>query len=337
MDTTAGPSAQTLETAPLVPECLSQAADARGTTLVVPPCVDVPESAFASNTQITSVVLPSGVLWIGPYAFHGCSRLQSIAFPNGLVTIGDHAFDQCVSLENIDLPASVREIHPSAFAGCERLTTVSIPRHIWRIERGVFSRCSSLSTVAFPEGLTRIECGAFNQCNNLASLVLPKGLAEIEMASFRGCESLVSVEVPATVLSIDAGAFADCSWLVTLTMPSGALKVRSNEYGFSVCPGCCSLQHVIAPALVGSMRDYFDSTAAVAFEGPRDDTPVTRHMAHRLRYWSRQTHGLCQPRRRQWVVGVVMAVHRLRDQDLRIPLEMVLAILEFLRRDHLGP
>lgn len=82
--------------------------------------------AFASQTQLTSVVLPEGVTEVKERAFHSCIALENIALPRSLEKIGFSAFSSCSKLTEIILPENVSEIGDMAFINCTSLRTVTI-------------------------------------------------------------------------------------------------------------------------------------------------------------------------------------------------------------------
>ncbi len=58
-----------------------------------------PGNAPDSNCDnLTSVILPDGVIVIGNRAFRGCSNLLSIRIPSSVMTIGENAFLGCEML-----------------------------------------------------------------------------------------------------------------------------------------------------------------------------------------------------------------------------------------------
>lgn len=92
-------------------------------TVSIPSSVtQIGQEAFADCSSLTSVSLPSSLELIGIGAFYGCSDLTSVSIPNGTKTIGDEAFAQCNSLNSIIIPASVTSISDDAFDGCDSLT-----------------------------------------------------------------------------------------------------------------------------------------------------------------------------------------------------------------------
>ena len=69
--------------------------------------------------------------------------------------------------------------------------------------------------------------------------------------------------------------------------------------------------------------------------GPKYITPYSRSAvsaAHKLEYWSQQTHDLIQPFRRKWIKFVLLVFKR-----LRLPSVVQLMILKMLKRHELGP
>lgn len=82
--------------------------------------------AFASQHQLTSVVLPEGVTEVEVRAFDGCNALENIDLPRSLEKIGISAFSNCSKLTEIILPENVSEIGDMAFVNCTSLRTVTI-------------------------------------------------------------------------------------------------------------------------------------------------------------------------------------------------------------------
>ena len=51
--------------------------------------------AFAGNENITSVVIPEGVVVIDGTAFEDCVNLETVVLPESLMGIGGYAFRNC--------------------------------------------------------------------------------------------------------------------------------------------------------------------------------------------------------------------------------------------------
>lgn len=123
---------------------------ADGKTLLLLP------SAPANGT----LVIPSGIETIGPYAVTGgfFSRLE-ISY--GVKTIEEHAFEGSSALTELSLPETLRTIGPYAFASCVQLPEISFPSSLKRIEHHAFCNDKKLQNVEFSEGLAYIGDQAF--------------------------------------------------------------------------------------------------------------------------------------------------------------------------------
>ena len=80
--------------------------------------------AYANKTEIKHVIISSGVMSVGNYAFYGCSHLESVTIPNGVTSIGSRAFMDCSNLTSITIPSSVNNIGSDAFYNCTAVTDV---------------------------------------------------------------------------------------------------------------------------------------------------------------------------------------------------------------------
>lgn len=101
--------------------------------------------AFAGNTEIKSVSLPSGVTQIGQEAFADCTLLGSVSLPSTLKLVGIGAFYGCTALKSVSLPSGTETIGDEAFAGCSTLSSVTIPSSVTSIADNAFDGCDSLT------------------------------------------------------------------------------------------------------------------------------------------------------------------------------------------------
>ncbi|MCD8088582.1 MAG: leucine-rich repeat domain-containing protein [Oscillospiraceae bacterium] len=123
-------------------------------------------------SQVTSVVIESGVTAIAAYAFDSCINLTEITIPDSVTSIGDYAFCWCSSLTAITIPASVTSIGANAFAQCAALTTVTFGDNskLETIGEKAFDACTSLTTIAIPDSVTTIGDYAFLGCTSLSTV-----------------------------------------------------------------------------------------------------------------------------------------------------------------------
>ncbi|MDR1405558.1 MAG: leucine-rich repeat domain-containing protein, partial [Candidatus Methanoplasma sp.] len=153
---------------------------------------------YGVRTDITSIVIESGVTYIGTDAFYRCTNLKSVTIPNSVTTIGTDAFWYCTGLRSIVIPYGVTAIGETAFKDCTDLRSVTIP-----------------------DSVKNIGAAAFEGCTNLGSVTIPDSVETIGIAAFEGCTGLRSVTIPDSV-AIGTDAFKDCSKLETITVTGGS-------------------------------------------------------------------------------------------------------------------
>lgn len=115
---------------------------------------------FRDNTDITTVVIPDGLVAVDDHTFNGCSNLGSVALPDSITTIGTQAFYNCTSMKSIVIPASVKSIGSSAFSGCRKLSLVYL------YSPDIISGCAKASSAGY-------------LCNNAETVVIPANVAEV--------------------------------------------------------------------------------------------------------------------------------------------------------------
>ncbi len=153
----------------------------------------IPSEAFQGCNQLTSVVIPKGVTWIGSYAFNRCRSLTSVVIPEGVTTIEHRTFNFCSSLTSVVIPKGVTWIGSSAFSGCTSLASVSIPEGVTTIGSYSFYNCGRLTSVVIPKGVTLIQSSAFESCSGLTKVKLPSTL---KTADLKGVPTTAVITVP---------------------------------------------------------------------------------------------------------------------------------------------
>ena len=150
------------------------------TTLVIPDSVTISGASYEITTMnnsisssggvfysvrshITEVTLPSGLTYIGTYAFGDCSNLTLVTIPDSVTSIGNSTFYNCTSLTSVTIPDSVTSIGSQAFFLCIGLTSVTIPSSVISIGRFAFYVCYDLTSVYFYNDMStsNIDSSAF--------------------------------------------------------------------------------------------------------------------------------------------------------------------------------
>ncbi len=178
-----------------------------------------------AGAAYTSVVISNGITSIGNYAFSD-SDITSVTIPSTVKAIGVGAFRNCAKLTSVAIPSGVTVIRNLTFAGCSALTSVTIPAAVTSIDSMAFENCSSITGVVLPSNLTSIGSSAFSGCSKLVSVTIPAGVTEIPYNAFGYCTALKNATIPSSVETIDRYAFDGCTGL-TIT---AAANSAANAY-----------------------------------------------------------------------------------------------------------
>ena len=128
---------------------------------------------------LQKAIVKNGIIDLGDGSAGGgtfayCTNLKSIILPNGLMYIKQNCFLSCKSLTNISLPDSVISVD---FCGCSSLVNITIPEAVTSIRSQAFYNCISLTSVTIPESVTSISQWAFCNCSSLTNITY-KGTKE---------------------------------------------------------------------------------------------------------------------------------------------------------------
>ncbi|MGY5354257.1 leucine-rich repeat domain-containing protein [Wenyingzhuangia sp. IMCC45467] len=191
-------------------------------------------AAFYQNEELTSIIFPTGLLYIGQNGFLSCKKLTNFTLPAGFTRLGSTAFYGCLALTSVVIPDGVTEIKDQTFEGCSNLVSVAIPSGVTSIEREAFNGCSSLASITLPAGLTEIIENTFSGCESLTTITLPNSITTIGDSAFEGCSDLEKVQVEnATPFTIGEDVFSDISSLAYLLVPSGSVSAYEGADGWS--------------------------------------------------------------------------------------------------------
>ena len=119
--------------------------------------------------DITSVIIPDGVIRIGNYAFANLTNLASVSMGDDVVEIGYGGFWNCLSLQSITLGSHVTTIGEHAFGSNHALTSITLPNTLQTIGGSAFYDCRSLPTITIPSSVTSFGEYAFGFCEGLTS------------------------------------------------------------------------------------------------------------------------------------------------------------------------
>ncbi len=131
---------------------------------------EIVANAFASNTNLTEIILPEGLTTIGREAFFYCQSLETINLPDTIHFIDEAAFYFCNSLSDLDFPEGIDSIEESTFWYCYALRDLVIPENITVLGDKSFSTCTGLTTVTLSNTMTEIGDSAFSGCSAITDV-----------------------------------------------------------------------------------------------------------------------------------------------------------------------
>ena len=200
------------------------------------------EQAFAYNSAITQISIPSKVITIGSRAFYGDTSLRSIVLSETaeLSRIGFEAFAG-TSISSFRVPANVSSIAQYAFAECPNLMTITFAQNskLEAISAYMFQGSSNITMITFEQNssLNSIQAHAFEGMTKLVALDLGSTqVSNIDNYAFRYCTALKSITLPETLTNIGRFAFYKCASLNELTIPAATEHIGSYAfYGTGAC------------------------------------------------------------------------------------------------------
>ncbi len=154
---------------------------------------------------IVGVTLPDTITSIGNEAFAKNSVLRDVILPSGLVRIGDYAFRNN-QISNINLPDSIKHIGFAAFS-YNSLTSVLLPNGITSIGQFSFAN-NQIAAVSIPDSMTRIDQYAFTN-NKLTAVTLPKSVIKVDNHAFSVNPQLSEVTIYSSATDLSSVSFPD--------------------------------------------------------------------------------------------------------------------------------
>lgn len=190
------------------------------------------EKRLRGNDRIISVTLNS-VKYLPDYAFDSCEQLTSVILGPDCADIGTAPFRGCYSLKAVGdnnyyktNNGIVYSVNPDG--------SYTIEECLWArgLAGGVGEAQVSLSTDENLGRVSVIKDGAFEDCDNitLVDLTNTAGLVELPKSCFKNCDNLNRVWLPGTVNSIEDEAFAGANQLSELQIPGKEVFISGHAF-----------------------------------------------------------------------------------------------------------
>ena len=221
---------------------------------------EILETAFISNSKITSIttgpnlkvigteafksakiqnITLSAVEVIGDKAFVKCTELQSVDLGNSLKTIGAEAFGEDAALiDEFVIPASVTEIGANPWYSCTGLTSIASDSNLFSTIDGVLYSADGKNLLAYPAGKKDASFSVPQTVTTLAescfrgsvftSVLLPEGLTTMgEKCLYKS--NLTSLSIPASVDSIGMMAITNSRDLESIEINASNKSFKYND------------------------------------------------------------------------------------------------------------
>ena len=251
--------------------------------------------AFYSCTGLTTVQIPNNVTSIGECAFYG-TNIKTLILGTGVLSIGNYAFSthpqKTIWLTNTpptnyyNAQGSINYVANNQYSGLSNMKEYKFLSSIFEVDgikyvpispsdrtcdvidcvydesskdininpkvsyKGIVMNVLNVMPYSFYgnnylqkvnyDNSSNICKYVFYGCQNLQTAILNKNIRGIEEYAFCGCSSLKDIIIPDSVQSVGQYAFSECSSLPGFVLPSS-----TNSIGNYVFSGCKSLKVVI--------------------------------------------------------------------------------------------
>lgn len=203
-------------------------------------------SAFANQSNITTIKLPSNLTSIGSSAFKNCTNLTKIIIPENVSNTSGSMFSGCTNLKDVIILSSIiNAIFSDSFSNCSSELRIAYPdntkestvknlssygivipfpvndyildndQFIFSKDKSVLYFASRSTSYNLPEETIEIKDKAF-QFSNLPEIIFNNKLSKIGSNAFDGCSQLKEIIIPGSVTSIGEKAFANTSNLTNV-------------------------------------------------------------------------------------------------------------------------
>lgn len=243
--------------------------------------IKIDRNAFANNTYIKSVTIPTSIIYLDYSCFANCSNLNIVNIEDSTTPLQCNSyryFYNCPlknvyigrelsyqekddsswgwngsivannsSVEEIVISPNLKTIHQEMFVNCSSLKTINLSSNNTIIGKKAFYGCSNLVSLGYIKGITTINENAFQNCSALKSLNFDN-VTILGDFSFDGCTSLESITLNDELTNIPSYCFNGCTSLKDFIIPANVNSI--GEYAFN---GCNSIASITIPGSVNSI------------------------------------------------------------------------------------
>lgn len=206
------------------------------------------ESLFYKHEEITSLVIPEGVISLDRGATSRMTALKEVTLPESLCEIQESNFYECEALEKITFPANLMFIGTYSFRHCSSLREITFTGPVPAVGRECFERLPKDAVFRVPEGLTEeyravLPEGAAVESSGAAAAepaVVTPADGEFDFDASKGIlygytGSAPRIAIPGTiggvpVTAIGERAFRYDQYLVEIRLPEGITEIGNEAF-----------------------------------------------------------------------------------------------------------
>ncbi|MCR5828945.1 MAG: leucine-rich repeat domain-containing protein [Lachnospiraceae bacterium] len=245
---------------------LIDAAMCKGHVVLPPEVKRVSSWAFAGNTEITELTIPSEKIAIEALSFRNCLNLKKITDWDGreytMESVTDlkdkgypeliqRIFAECINcfkldsannliestgnITNLIFPGGINSVGENVYKDCHLLETIVFSNETESIGKAAFENSKWLRSVKNAGTVSKIGAQAFSGCQSLEEIDLSDELTEIGNRCFEHCGNLKEIHISNRLSTIPERAFFRCKSLKKLTIPASVKRIEAEAFAF--CDG----------------------------------------------------------------------------------------------------
>lgn len=217
-------------------------------------------TAFAEYWNIEKVTIPNSVTMIDYAAFANCYALTTISGGDKVKTIGSYAF-QGVPFTEFKISSSLSSLDGLAFYNCNNLKKFTGGSSTYKVSGGIVYSdkgktvfkvpAAKSGTYKIPSTVTAIADNAFLPNNGLTSVTIPNTVKKIGSSAFQNCTALQSIVIPDSVTEVGDFTFYGCPALKSVKFGKG---LKSTSY--RMFQNCTALETID----FGGLEELFAQT-----------------------------------------------------------------------------
>ena len=243
--------------------------------------LELDSESFSECHNLTNIILPNTVTYIGDRAFYNCYNLESIIIPDSVTSIDDYAFDYCNNLESVTIGSSVTTIGTNAFNECNNLTSVIFENttdwyhsdnadytdntlvdvtnesnnavYLRNIHPNYWCRKNTINTTTndIENAISELPAGLYTI--NTSGKITPVTIFNIKSSMINNTNAQISLDLSNTtgLQEIDNEAFSGCYNLTNIILPNTVTYIGDRAFY-----NCYNLESIIIPDSVTSIDDY---------------------------------------------------------------------------------